>query len=95
MTLVRTQGSGGTAYRAPLSRPDKKLPALWGPFCPGAVIFIATHKDHEKLKIIAEDRKVMVEKETLGLDPILVDVWSTTWKSHPHHINCRKSPHQI
>jgi len=48
--------------RKSLAKPDKKLAAVCGLFCPACMIYIATHEDPEKLKIIAENRKVTVEE---------------------------------
>jgi len=47
--------------RKSVAGPDKKLAAVCGLFCPSCIIFIATHEDPEKLRMIAEDRQVAVE----------------------------------
>ena len=48
--------------RKNLAKPDKRLAAVCGLFCPSCVIYIATHEDPERLKTIAENRKVTVEE---------------------------------
>ncbi|HUV52139.1 MAG TPA: DUF3795 domain-containing protein [Dehalococcoidia bacterium] len=44
------------------AKPDKRLTAVCGLFCPSCAIFIATHEDPKKLKLISENRKVTVEE---------------------------------
>jgi hypothetical protein len=45
-----------------LAKPDKRLAAVCGLFCPSCAIFIATHEAPEKLKMISEGLKVTVEE---------------------------------
>ena len=42
-------------------KPDKRLAAVCGLFCPGCRIYIATHEDPKKLKQIAEYFNIRIE----------------------------------
>ena len=45
-----------------LAQPDKRLAAVCGLFCPSCRLYIATHEDPERLKMIAQKGKVTVEE---------------------------------
>jgi len=45
-----------------IEKPDKRLAAVCGLFCRSCSLFIATHEDPERLKVLAQRRGVTVEE---------------------------------
>ena len=45
-----------------IRKPEKRLAAVWGLFCPACDIFIGTHEDPERLKVIAGRIQYSVEQ---------------------------------
>ena len=43
------------------NQPDKRLAAVCGLFCPACTVYIATHEDSERLKLLAERMGQSVE----------------------------------
>jgi hypothetical protein len=50
-----------TEAKANLNKPDKRLAAVCGLFCPACAVFIGTREDLERLKMLAGMRNLSVE----------------------------------